>query len=272
MRFATGVDDDRGSSTSASRRPLHRPRRARGAAPARAPQPDPWEALAAAITEQLIEFERAVAIQRRMIAVLGRRCPDTGLRDAPPPAAVAGEAPARLASFDLRRTGPRRCAARARGGARARRPAPTTTCGACARSPGSATGRSRCSRSRPGPDDQIPAGDLGYIKLVGRITTGRPKARADNPEVRGFFERYGECKGLAGEYLRCAAARPARRCGLVEPLAGQELVGQRPASALGSFFSSPRSTIQRRRRSTRWVLVAERAVVVLGEEGRRSPR
>ena len=53
------------------------------------------------MTEQLIEFERAVAIQRRMIAVLGRRCAETGLRDGPDAAAVAALAPARLASFDL---------------------------------------------------------------------------------------------------------------------------------------------------------------------------
>ncbi len=55
--------------------------------------------------------------------------------------------------------------------------------------------------------DQIPAGDLGYIKLIGRITTGRPKARADIDAVREFFEPYGEWRGLAGEYLLVAAAR-----------------------------------------------------------------
>ncbi|MGI8622128.1 MAG: hypothetical protein ACR2NB_01270, partial [Solirubrobacteraceae bacterium] len=55
--------------------------------------------------------------------------------------------------------------------------------------------------------DRVPAGDLGLIKLVGRIVTGNPRARADIPEVRGFFERYGEWRGLAGEYLRLSAAR-----------------------------------------------------------------
>ena len=53
--------------------------------------------------------------------------------------------------------------------------------------------------------DRVPAGDLGFIKLVGRLTTGHPKARADEAEVRGFFERYGEWKGLAGTYLIIAA-------------------------------------------------------------------
>jgi 3-methyladenine DNA glycosylase/8-oxoguanine DNA glycosylase len=54
--------------------------------------------------------------------------------------------------------------------------------------------------------DLVPAGDLGFIKLVGRLSTGNPKARADEAEVRGFFERYGEWKGLAGAYLFLAAA------------------------------------------------------------------
>jgi hypothetical protein len=57
-----------------------------------------------------------------------------------------------------------------------------------------------------GRDDQIPAADVGYLKLVGRIVTGNPRARADEAEVRGFFEGYGDRRGLAGEYLRAAAA------------------------------------------------------------------
>ena len=54
--------------------------------------------------------------------------------------------------------------------------------------------------------DLVPAGDLGFLKLVGRLTTGHPQARADEAEVRGFFERYGAWEGLAGEYL-CAPPR-----------------------------------------------------------------
>jgi 3-methyladenine DNA glycosylase/8-oxoguanine DNA glycosylase len=53
----------------------------------------------------------------------------------------------------------------------------------------------------------VPAGDLGFIKIVGRLLTGNPKARADEAEVRGFFEPYGEWKGLAGVHLMHAAAR-----------------------------------------------------------------
>ena len=53
--------------------------------------------------------------------------------------------------------------------------------------------------------------------VVGRLTTGHPKARAEVAEVREFMAAYGEWKGLAGEYLRFAAAAgllgviPARR-------------------------------------------------------------
>jgi 3-methyladenine DNA glycosylase/8-oxoguanine DNA glycosylase len=173
---------------------------------------DPWEALAWAITEQLIEYQRAVTIQRRMIAVLGRRCADTGLRDAPSAGVVAAEAPARLASFDL----PQHRASTLR------RAAVEVARGRVDLSGSDHEAGWRRLRAIPGigdwtlemlalagqgRNDQVPAGDLGYIKLVGRITTGRPKARADIPEVRGFFERYGAYKGLAGEYLRCSAAR-----------------------------------------------------------------
>ena len=87
--------------------------------------------------------------------------------------------------------------------------------------------------------DLVPAGDLGFIKLVGRLTTGNPKARADEAEVRGFFERYGEWKGLAGDVpvhgRRRRACSRRRRHPRREPLARQELVGQRlcgrPAAA-----------------------------------------
>ena len=53
----------------------------------------------------------------------------------------------------------------------------------------------------------VPAGDLGFLKIVGRLMTGNPRARADEAEVRGFFERYGEWKGLAGVHLVHAAMR-----------------------------------------------------------------
>ncbi len=213
LRFATGVDDDLRPFHDAFKDdpvigkavrsfPRLRVRRA----------PLPWEALSNAVTEQLIEFERAVAIQRRMIAALGTRCPATGLRDAPAPAAVAGLAPARLARMDLapaRALTLRRVAAEVASG--------RVDLLAADPMPGW-----RRLRAIPGVGpwtlevlalygqghfDRVPAGDLGYLKLVGRITTGRPKARVDVPAARAFFDAYGEWKGLAGEYLRVAASR-----------------------------------------------------------------
>jgi 3-methyladenine DNA glycosylase/8-oxoguanine DNA glycosylase len=50
-----------------------------------------------------------------------------------------------------------------------------------------------------GRDDQIPAGDLSYIKLVGRLAgLGR---RATEDEVREFFAAYAPFAALAGTYL-----------------------------------------------------------------------
>ncbi len=84
MRFATGVDDDLRPFYDAFRSDplIGRAVRANPRLRVRR-RPLPWEALLAAVTEQLIEFDRAIAIQRRMIAVLGHRCPQTGLRDGP---------------------------------------------------------------------------------------------------------------------------------------------------------------------------------------------
>ncbi len=65
--------------------------------------------------------------------------------------------------------------------------------------------------------DRVAAGDLGFLKLVGRIRTGDPRARADEAEVRAFFAPYGAWKALAGAHLVRAAAggllspAPARR-------------------------------------------------------------
>jgi DNA-3-methyladenine glycosylase II len=56
--------------------------------------------------------------------------------------------------------------------------------------------------------DVVPAGDLGYLKLVGRLVTGRPKAIADEAEVRGFFAPYAPWAGLAASYLIRARTIP----------------------------------------------------------------
>ncbi len=215
MRFATGVDDDlrpfwdrfRDDPIIGRGVRSHRALRVRR-------QPDPWETLLASITEQLIELERAKVIQRRLIAAFGYRCPQTGMRDGPTPQAIAVQAPARLASFDLapkRALALRRCAEAVAAGRidlaghdlrrlRAIREIGPWTC-------------EMVALHGQGRFDAVPAGDLGFIKIVGRLVTGNPRARADEAEVRGFFERYGEWKGLAGVHLVHAAARgliPAR--------------------------------------------------------------
>ena len=59
--------------------------------------------------------------------------------------------------------------------------------------------------------DVVPAGDLGYLKLVGRLTTGNPKAIADEAEVRGFFAPYAPWAGLAASHLIRERTRPAPR-------------------------------------------------------------
>jgi 3-methyladenine DNA glycosylase/8-oxoguanine DNA glycosylase len=171
----------------------------------------PWEALLAAITEQLIEFEAAVAIQRRLIAAFGRRCPETGLRDAPEAATLAALAPAQLASFDL---APTRTLT-------LRRAAIEVAAGRVDLLADDSMPAWRRLRALPGigpwtlemlalhgqgHHDRVPAGDLGFLKLVGRLLTGHPKARAEEAQVREFFAPYGAWKGLAGEYLRLAAS------------------------------------------------------------------
>ena len=133
--------------------PLIGPRRAPRPAAARLRRPDPFEALAGAICEQLIEFERAAAIERGSWRGSAAAARETGLRDVPDGAARSpGAAPALLAVVRPG-GGPRdrpACAPRARwraGPRRPRRPRPRARAGpACARSRGSGPGPSRCSR------------------------------------------------------------------------------------------------------------------------------
>jgi len=167
-------------------------------------KPDPFEALAWAVCEQLIEFGRAVAIQRRLIRSLGRECPFSELRDAPSASRLASQAPALLASFDL---SPSRALALVR----------TAREVASGRvdlyDPDHERGWRRLSAQRgigswtvqmlgltgQGRLDQLPAGDLAYLKLVGRLRSGGdPWARASEPEVVEFFAPYRPWAGLAG--------------------------------------------------------------------------
>jgi 3-methyladenine DNA glycosylase/8-oxoguanine DNA glycosylase len=212
MRFALGVDDDLGEfhrrfardpliGRSVRRRPWLRVSR----------RPEPFEALAWAVCEQLIEYERAAAIERRLLARLGRRWvgwdgSPSPLRDMPSAQALAGTAPALLESFDL-------AAGRAVTLVRVAREV--------------ALGRVdlhradhehgwRRLRAIPGigswtvemlgllgqgRHDQLPAGDVGLLKLVGRLLGGGdPYARADEQQVREFFAPYEEWAGLAAAH------------------------------------------------------------------------
>ena len=172
-------------------------------------RPHAFEALAWAVTEQLIEYERAAAIQRRLVAALGRRDTVSRLRDSPSPAALAGAAPARLESFDL-------SAGRAVALTRVAREVASGRVDLDSPDPDVQEAGWRRLRSihgigpwtveimaltGQGRIDQLPAGDLGFIKLVGRILSGGdPHARATEQQVRDFFARFGAWQGLAANY------------------------------------------------------------------------
>ena len=173
-------------------------------------RPDPFEALAWAICEQLIELERAALIQRRIASALAERCPDSGLLAAPDAAVVARTAPARLESFGL--SGGRAVAL-----ARVAREVAAGRIDLAEHEP--AWKRLRAIRgigswtvqmlalTGQGRLDQLPAGDLAYLKLVGRLRTGDPYARATEDEVAEFFAPYAPWAGLAGSHALRAVSR-----------------------------------------------------------------
>jgi 3-methyladenine DNA glycosylase/8-oxoguanine DNA glycosylase len=203
MRFALGVDDDLSAfyerfrrdpllGPSIRRRPHLRPRR----------RPWPWEALAWAIVKQLIESGRAAQIQRRIVGRWGPRLEAGGrrLRDMPSAELIAGRAPAELEAAGL---SPQRSIALA---------AVARQIAAGRASPGEPDGDRRLlavpaigpwtiqclglfGRGEP---DSLPAGDLIYLKLVGRLAgLGR---RATVEEVEEFYAPYAPFRGLAGAW------------------------------------------------------------------------
>jgi len=202
MRFALGVDHDLRPFQRAfhrdrllgpviRRQPWLRPRR----------RPEPFEAFAWAVTEQLIDVERAFGIQRAMVGRHGPRSACGRLRDVPSAADVARFSPAQLDACGL---APKRSIALIRAAREV------------------ASGRADLARHEPswerlrtvrnigawtleclaflgqGRDNQLPAGDLAYVKLVGRMA--RLGRRATEDEVRSFFEPYAPYQGLAGMY------------------------------------------------------------------------
>jgi 3-methyladenine DNA glycosylase/8-oxoguanine DNA glycosylase len=183
-------------------------------------RPGAFEALLMAICEQLIDYETAAAIQRRIAFRVGRVCPRTGLRDLPSAAAVAAQSPALLESLGL-------SAGRAIALRRAAREVAAGRVDLECVPDGHAAGWRRL-RTIPGIGpwtvqtmaltgqgrlDQLPAGDLAYLKLVGRMQTGgNPFARASEADVAALFEPYAPWAGLAGIHaLRSGASGAALR-------------------------------------------------------------
>ncbi len=204
MRFALGIDQDLRPFYERFRVDPLIGRSVRANPGLRvAARPDPFEALTWAICEQLIEYERAAAIQRRIVWRLGRRCSFSELRDAPPASVLARQAPALLASFDLPETRAIALvrAAREVAAGRVNLSDPQHEPGwrrlRAIRGIGSWTVQTLALTGQ-GRLDQLPAGDLAYLKLVGRLRTGNPYARATEDDVSEFFAPYEPWTGLAG--------------------------------------------------------------------------
>lgn len=208
MRFALAVDDDlrpfyerfrddpfigRSVRANPERRIIRRP--------------DPFEALAWSICEQLIELERAAAIQRRIVFRLGRQCASTGLRDLPTPTTLAGTAPTLLQACDLsagRALAMRRAAKEvASGRADLTAPDHERAWRRLRAIPGIGSWTiEMLALYGQGRHDQVPAGDLGFLQMVGRLKSGQRRAPlATEDEVREFFAPYGEWAGLAGAHM-----------------------------------------------------------------------
>jgi DNA-3-methyladenine glycosylase II len=185
------------------RKPWLRPRR----------HPEPFEALAWAVCEQLIESGRAAEIQREIVRRHGRRSDCGRFRDGPTAAVIAARAPAELEACGLsagRALALVKCAREVAAGRadladherawrRLRKISgigPWTV--------------EKLAFEGQGRDDQLPAADLAYIKLVGVLADlGR---RATEDEVREFFAPYAPYAGLAAWYLLHAPyARSAAR-------------------------------------------------------------
>jgi 3-methyladenine DNA glycosylase/8-oxoguanine DNA glycosylase len=210
VRLALGVDDDlRPFYERFSDDPLigASVRTAPGLRPRRTTTP--FEALAWAVTEQLIEFRRAVEIQRRLIRRFGRRCDTSGLRDSPAALALAQAAPAEIESCGL-------AASRALALRRAAREVASGRVDLDERHedgwrrlraiPGIGSWTlDVLATAGQGRFDQIPAGDLAYVILVAQLQ-GRSD-RADEHEVRAFFAPYAPWQALAGLHaLRASGA------------------------------------------------------------------
>ncbi len=203
MRFALAVDDDLSEfyrrfkgdpllGPLLRRRPHLRPRR----------RPWPWEALAWAVVKQLIETGRAARIQRRMVGRWGLRLGPRGegLRDVPTAGLIAGRAPVELESMGLalKRAIALRAVAGQVAGGRCELEQPTAD-RRLLRVPEIGPWTVQClGLFGRGDPDSLPAGDLIYLKLVGRLA--RLGRRATVEEVEEFYAPYAPFRGLAGAW------------------------------------------------------------------------
>ncbi|GAC1323748.1 MAG: hypothetical protein NVSMB25_20450 [Thermoleophilaceae bacterium] len=203
MRFALALDHDpRPFQRRFARDPLLGPviRRRPWLRPPR--RGEPFEALAWAITEQLIEVDRARAIQRRLVHRYGRSSACGTSRDAPSATVLADRAPAELQACDL--SGARAIALIRASREVARGRVDLDDLDRAERRLGRIAGigpwtLEKLALEGQGRDDRIPAGDLSYIKLVGALA--RLGRRATIDEVHEFFAPYSPYRGLAGSYL-----------------------------------------------------------------------
>jgi 3-methyladenine DNA glycosylase/8-oxoguanine DNA glycosylase len=203
MRFALGVDDDLTEfyrrfrrdpllGPSIRRRPDIRPKR----------RPWPWEALAWAVVKQLIETGRAARIQRRIVGRWGARLErdGEGLRDVPGADLIGGRAPAELEALGL---SPKRSIALATtarqislGRVAAEDPAADRRLLAIPEiGPWTVQCLGFFGRGEP---DSLPAGDLMFLKQVGRLA--RLGRRATVEEVEEYYAPYAPFRGLAGAW------------------------------------------------------------------------
>jgi 3-methyladenine DNA glycosylase/8-oxoguanine DNA glycosylase len=213
MRFALGVDDDLGGFvTRYARDPLIGESLRRRAWLRVRRRPEPFEALVWAVCEQLIEYERAAAIQGRLVRRLGRSWTGSeeqawasGLRDLPTAGTLAGAPPALMQACDLagtRAIALRRAAREVADGRvqlHGERSVLERGWRRLRAIPGigawTVETLALCGQGRY---DQLPAGDLGLLQLAGRLLSGGdPRARASEDQVRELFAPYGEWAGLA---------------------------------------------------------------------------
>lgn len=234
LRFTLWLDDDLSELYARFRSdPLIGPaiRRAPWTRPRR--HPWPWEALAWAIVEQLIDSGRAARIKRRIVGRWGARvAPDAtsgasvrsatrGVAfrtlaprrasrgaprgpatpaDVPGPEVIAARAPAELAALDLSPGRSLALIAAAREVAAGRADLLDPGCDRrllAIRGIGPWTVQCLDLGGRGDPD-ALPAGDLAYVKLVGRLAgLGR---RATTEEVESFFAPYEPYRGLAARF------------------------------------------------------------------------